>query len=77
MPKIGIYSSVLDFEDCFMGHPYRQTLRVVNESKLPAKFEVLPQDTSTRALAEYTAEPSSGGIAAQGTHTGMVVGFLA
>ena len=33
----------LQFGQVFLRHPYMQQLMLVNESKLPAKFEVLPQ----------------------------------
>ena len=38
----------------------------MNESKLPAKFEVLPQEPASLGLASFTVEPSSGGIPARG-----------
>lgn len=38
----------------------------MNESKLPAKFEVVPQDSASLGLATFTVEPSSGGIPARG-----------
>jgi hypothetical protein len=43
-----------------------QVLRLANESKLPAKYEVLPQDPQSVCLAAFTAEPSAGGIPARG-----------
>jgi hydrocephalus-inducing protein len=33
----------LDFGQAYLGHPYRACFTLVNESRLPAKFEVLPQ----------------------------------
>lgn len=73
VPKLSIYSDILDFEDCYIGHPYGQTMTIVNESKLPAKYEVLPQDNTARALAEYTADQSTGTIPALGTHQYLVI----
>jgi hydrocephalus-inducing protein len=34
---------LLDFGTTFLGFPYRAAFTLVNESRLPAKFEVLPQ----------------------------------
>ena len=33
----------LEFGEAFLGHPYSATFTLVNDSKLPGKFEVLPQ----------------------------------
>lgn len=41
-------------------------MRIRNQSKLPAKFEVVPQETNSLGLASFTVEPSSGGIPACG-----------
>jgi len=46
--------------------PPRQTIRLSNPSKLPAKFEVQPQEEGSMGLATYTVEPSSGGVPAMG-----------
>ncbi|GMH35419.1 hypothetical protein BSKO_03287 [Bryopsis sp. KO-2023] len=66
VPKIKIESDVLEFGQCYIRHPCKKSFRLINESKLPAKFEVLQQDAHSRSLATFTAEPSTGGIAAQG-----------
>lgn len=46
--------------------PRRQSIKLSNPSKLPAKFEVVPQEASSTGLATYTVEPSSGGVPALG-----------
>jgi hypothetical protein len=33
----------LEFGPCFVRHQYTQSLTVTNTSKIPAKFEVVPQ----------------------------------
>lgn len=69
VPKIGMASSTLVFGECYVRYPYKQSITLLNQSKLPAKFEVLPQDHSSTGLAHFTVEPMSGGIPAMGEHT--------
>ncbi|KAG2489301.1 hypothetical protein HYH03_012133 [Edaphochlamys debaryana] len=66
VPKLSLFSKTMDFGECSLRFPYKQEMRIVNESKLPAKFEVVPQDPSSVGLATFTVEPSSGGIPARG-----------
>lgn len=47
---------LLQFGQVFLRHPYTQQFTLVNESKLPAKFEVLPQVRSLETLS--TAMPA-------------------
>eukprot|EP00854_Cymbomonas_tetramitiformis_P000766 gene766-1240_t len=69
VPKVLLMKEVLDFGECFLRYNYTQPLKITNDSKLPAKFEVLPQDEQSQGLAVYTAEPVSGGIPARGSVT--------
>ena len=66
VPKVSLLADTLDFGECFLRYDYTLTLTLANESKLPAKFEVLPQDDQSKGLAMYTAEPTKGDIAARG-----------
>lgn len=66
VPKLTLSTAVLEFGSCFLRHPYKRTIRLANESKLPGKFEVLPQDPQSMGLAVFSCEPMSGGIAAMG-----------
>jgi len=59
----------LDFGSVFLGHPTTRTLSVVNESRLPAKFEVLPEDAMNARLASVSVVPSDGTIPAKGEIT--------
>lgn len=43
VPMITLESSVVDFGECFVRYPYKKTIKMFNESKLPAKFEIVPQ----------------------------------
>ncbi|KAF5830389.1 hypothetical protein DUNSADRAFT_14652 [Dunaliella salina] len=66
VPRITLNNPVLEFGECYVRYPYKQSMRLSNPSKLPAKFEVVPQDEGSMGLATYTVEPSSGGVAAMG-----------
>lgn len=66
VPKISMESATLDCGDCFVRYPYKQTIKLLNSSKLPAKFEVQPQDHGSLGLASFTVEPLGGGIPAMG-----------
>lgn len=66
VPRITLQAPTLELGDVFIRHPYKTTLRLANQSKLPAKFEVAPQDHASTGLATFTVEPSSGGIPAMG-----------
>lgn len=73
VPKLGVLSHTIDFGECYLRYPYRQVLQLLNESKLPARFEVLPQDDKSGLLATFTAEPGEAGIPAKGS---QLVEFL-
>ena len=66
VPRIAIHTEQLDYGTCFLRHPYTLRLCLTNESKLPAKFEVLPQDEQSKGLAVYTASVTQGTIPALG-----------
>jgi len=66
VPRVSLLQETLDFGSCFLRHEYTLPLVLSNESKLPGKFEVVPQDEQSKGLAVYTAEPSSGPIPGRG-----------
>eukprot|EP00798_Chlamydomonas_sp_ICE-L_P006741 gene6741-3411_t len=82
VPRLMLESGTLTFGDCFLRFPYKKIMRLANDSKLPGKFEILPQDVSSTGIATFTAEPSSGGIPAKGeqeievTLTALTLGRL-
>jgi hydrocephalus-inducing protein len=43
VPLVVLDKGVLEFGECFLGYPYHSTFKLLNESKLPAKYEVLQQ----------------------------------
>lgn len=69
VPRISLECNPLEFGNCFVRYLYKRSLKLTNQSKLPAKFEVLPQDNSSKGLALFTVEPSTGGIPAMGEQT--------
>ncbi|XP_069028847.1 hydrocephalus-inducing protein homolog [Embiotoca jacksoni] len=50
VPKIVVETPALDFQRCFLDHPYEQQVRLTNHSDLPACYGVLDQ--------EYEENPS-------------------
>ncbi|XP_073328914.1 hydrocephalus-inducing protein homolog [Pagrus major] len=44
VPDIVVETPVLDFQRCFLDHPYEQQLRLINASDVPACYGVLGQD---------------------------------
>ncbi len=43
VPRMQLSCPVLEYGECFMGYSYQRSITLVNESKLPARFEVLDQ----------------------------------
>ena len=48
-------------------HPYIRFLTLSNASKLPVKYEVLPQENASKGLAIYSTQPAAGAIPALGS----------
>ncbi|KAF7656193.1 hypothetical protein LDENG_00045060 [Lucifuga dentata] len=44
VPELVVETPVLDFQRCFLGHPYEQKMRLANTSTLPACYGVLDQE---------------------------------
>jgi hydrocephalus-inducing protein len=66
VPRLTLSHDVLDFGACFLQHPYTLGMTIANTAKLPVKFRIEPQDEISVALAEFTASPASGAVAAKG-----------
>ena len=43
VPSINLLTPLLDFGKCFVNHPYEMTLELMNDSDLPAKYELIAQ----------------------------------
>jgi hydrocephalus-inducing protein len=57
-------STVLDFGDCFINHNYEQQIQIQNETDLPARFEIIPQDEFSQALAHISTPTPKGVVPA-------------
>ena len=53
-------------------HPYTRSLTLTNGSKLPSKFEIVPQENQSKGLALIKVEPEAGGLPALGSQTVQV-----
>ena len=43
VPLITVLSPILDYGRCFLRHPYEHSIKLHNDSDLPAKYELIPQ----------------------------------
>ncbi|KAL6479129.1 hypothetical protein MHYP_G00125620 [Metynnis hypsauchen] len=50
VPEVRLQSSVLQFQHCFVGYPYQQSVKLINDTDLPACYGLLAQ--------EYEENPS-------------------
>ena len=66
VPPITVSTPLLDYGRCFLHHPYELLVNLVNESDLPAKYELLSQ------VYFYTCKFSHGYI----QHRSFLVLFL-
>lgn len=66
VPKLFISTDMLDFGECPLDYTCTVAIVLSNKAKLPVKFVVEEQDPNGLALAEFSASPAMGGIAAQG-----------
>ncbi|KAL0040642.1 hypothetical protein WJX79_000331 [Trebouxia sp. C0005] len=67
VPMVTPSTDLLDFEQCYLRHPYKRVLTLSNGSKLPCKCEVLGQEARSQGLATFTTSPNAGVIPAKGT----------
>ena len=68
VPDVIVEKDNIEFGECFMRYPYQQTLTLVNESDLYAKYEVVEQDEYSQAVASYNADAFKGTIPPFGRH---------
>jgi len=62
VPTVRVYPSELIFEEAFLRHKEERELKLINESDLPAKFEVAAQSKESEILAVYSVNKQSGVI---------------
>lgn len=44
VPSVSLLTPLLDFGRCFIRHPYVQNVELLNNSNLPVKYKMPPQD---------------------------------
>ncbi|CAK9097734.1 Hydrocephalus-inducing protein (Protein Hy-3) [Durusdinium trenchii] len=72
----------VDYGDIFIRYPSHQTMVLNNTSALPAKFQIMPQEETTRAIAEFEPDQSFGSVPPASSHvltftlTSQVIGTL-
>ncbi|CAE7232366.1 HYDIN [Symbiodinium sp. CCMP2456] len=83
VPQVALEPSEhLEYGDIFIRYPSHQTLVLNNTSALPAKFQIMPQDDSTRSIAEFEPDQSFGSVPPASSHvltftlTSQVIGTL-
>lgn len=52
--------NLIQFPKVFLRYPYYFEIKMRNQSKLQAKFEILPQDEQSTTIAEYTPSEQDG-----------------
>eukprot|EP00935_MAST-01C_sp_MAST-1C-sp1_P000586 g586.t1 len=68
VPDVTLLNDNVKYGMCFMRYPYQQTMTLVNESDLQAKYEVVAQDEHSQAVASYEADSFKGAIAPYSQH---------
>ncbi|XP_077982980.1 hydrocephalus-inducing protein homolog isoform X2 [Glandiceps talaboti] len=60
VPAITVVTPILDYKRCFLNHPYEQNVQLFNDSDLPAKYDVLPQETDEMTPILYSSPQPHG-----------------
>nr|XP_006823299.1 PREDICTED: hydrocephalus-inducing protein homolog [Saccoglossus kowalevskii] len=63
VPAIAVVTPILDYKRCFLNHPYEQNVQLYNDSDLPAKYDLLPQEVDDLSPILYNSPVPSGIIA--------------
>jgi hypothetical protein len=71
VPKLQLSSPVLEYGECYLGHPYSRTIELLNDSKLPARFEVLDQVGGWSRAGELQLEGARRAAAGWGRRKGQ------
>ncbi|XP_074644164.1 hydrocephalus-inducing protein homolog [Tubulanus polymorphus] len=64
VPSINILTPILDYGRCFLNHEYENSIRLSNDTDLPAKYEILPQDLDALSPITYFSPQPIGVIKA-------------
>ncbi|KAL3860158.1 hypothetical protein ACJMK2_010318 [Sinanodonta woodiana] len=60
VPTITVLSPILDYNRCFLRHPYEHCMRLHNDSDLPAKYELLPQSVNNDTPIIFRSQQPKG-----------------
>lgn len=60
VPAISLLTPVLDFGKCFRSHPYELTMELMNDSDLPAKYELIAQVAENRSSVLFSSPEPKG-----------------
>lgn len=58
VPPVTVLSPILDYGRCFLRHPYEHSVKLHNDSDLPAKYELLPQNINEDTPILYSSPKS-------------------
>lgn len=60
VPPVTVLSPILDYGRCFLRHPYEHSVKLHNDSDLPAKYELLPQQINEDTPIVYSSPKAKG-----------------
>lgn len=50
----------LEYGSCFLRHPKTEQIKIINKDSLQARYEIVPQDETSKRIAVYTADKEGG-----------------
>ncbi|XDV28933.1 hypothetical protein PO909_032125 [Leuciscus waleckii] len=62
VPDVVLKNPYLQFQHCFLGHPYEQSFELINDSDLPACYGLLPQPYEEDPALLYSSPHARGVI---------------
>ncbi|XP_067276661.1 hydrocephalus-inducing protein homolog isoform X2 [Pseudorasbora parva] len=62
VPNVVLKNPDLQFQHCFLGHPYEQSFQIINDTDLPACYGLLPQPYEEDPVLLYSSPHARGVI---------------
>ncbi|KAL0168072.1 hypothetical protein M9458_036294, partial [Cirrhinus mrigala] len=62
VPDVVLKNPVLQFQDCFLGCPYEQSVELINDTDFPACYGLLPQPYEENPALLYSSPHARGVI---------------
>ncbi|XP_019628796.1 PREDICTED: hydrocephalus-inducing protein homolog [Branchiostoma belcheri] len=53
VPTLAVVTPILDFGRCFLGFPYEHSIKILNDTELPAKYDIIPQAVDDSSTLTY------------------------